>query len=47
MKIKLYDTPNSWWYIGGDVNVDYGWCSFYAFTKVLTVYWGKNAHLIQ
>lgn len=44
IKAKLYNTPNSWWFVGTDLNKEYGWFSLYFLGKSLTFYWGLNTH---
>ena len=46
IKVRLYDTPNRLSYIGYDYNKKHGWFSIHIIGKAITVYWGKNAHLI-
>ena len=45
-KLRMYSTPNSWWYVGYDMDKEYGWASLYFLTKCFAVYWGKNTYLI-
>lgn len=46
MKIRFYNTPNNWWYVGVEYNKKYKWFYINFLTKSLGFYWGKNAHLI-
>ncbi len=46
MKIRLYDTPTSWWYIGTE-NKKGSWFSVSFLTKKVTIYYGPNSKYIQ
>lgn len=46
MKVRFYNTPNSWWYFGIDYNKKHGWFSVSFLTKQISLYWGKNTEYI-
>ena len=41
IKLRCYNTPNSWWYIGCDWMRNH-WFSFHFLTKTFVLYYGKN-----
>ena len=48
MKIRLYNTPNSWWYVG--INYMKGkWISLSLLTKIIVVFWHnkKESECVQ
>jgi len=45
MKIRFYNTPNSWWYVGMGYR-KYHWFYISFLTKTITLYWGKNTKYI-
>ena len=45
MKIRLYSTPNSWWYVGAEYKKHH-WLSISFLTKKITLYWGENTKFI-
>lgn len=45
VKLRYYNTPNSWWYIGCDYKKKH-WFSFYVLTKAFVAHWGENVKYI-
>ena len=45
MKIRFYNTPNSWWYVGVKYKKHH-WFSISFLTKKITFYWGENTKFI-
>lgn len=46
IKVRLYDTPNRFSYVGYDYNNKHGWFSIHILSKTIGIYWGKNTDLI-
>lgn len=47
IKIRKYNTPDSWWYVSLNWNRKYGWLNLHIFGKAVTLFYGKNTKYIE